>query len=196
MTEMTEVLEDLKITKVGKKDASGEWTWETKVDVLTAISTVGNLREVSRLTKVPLNTIMVWRKQPWYDQLNAEIKQSEREETGSKLQRIVRKAIEKVEDRLENGDWVLNNKTGQVVRKPVGMRDASNVLKDVLDKQIKLETLQIQEKVVVQSVPDLLKTLAAEFAKFNRKQNNKDAIDIPFVELADNAVYEERPQNG
>jgi hypothetical protein len=69
------------------------------------------------------------------------------------------------------------------------MRDASNVLKDVLDKQIKLETLQIQEKVVVQSVPDLLKTLAAEFAKFNRKQN---ATDIPFVEVVDNAIHDQR----
>ena len=187
-------LRDLKLTKVGKKDATGQWTWETKVDVITSISILGNIREVAKQTKVPFETILQWRKQPWYEQLAAEIKQTRREETGSKLDRIVQRAIEKVEDRLENGDFVLNNKTGQIVRKPVGLKDASTVLKDVLDKQIKLETLQIEEKTIQQSVPDILKTLAAEFAKFNKNQAKQHAQTIDYTEVigVSDAIHDER----
>ncbi len=181
-TKPSTTIKDLAIVPKGKKDASGDWTQETRVNAALALTTLGNLREVERLTGVPMATLNLWRKQPWWEQLMAEHKQDERNETSSKLQNIVIKAIDIVEDRLKNGDYILNNKTGQIIRKQVGVKDASNVLKDILDKKIKLETLQMEERVVAQSVPEILKTLATEFAKFNKKQSKELAVDIPFVE--------------
>ena len=56
-------------------------------------------------------------------------------------------------------------------------------MNEVLVNQMKMDKANTETVVTNQSVGDMLKTLAVEFAKFNRKQENKQAIDIEFKEV-------------
>ena len=77
--------------------------------------------------------------------------------------------------------YVLNNKTGEVVRKPVSLKDANQVAKDILGQQISMQRAEHEVKIETDT-KDLLNNLAKEFAKLNRKIKQNSAEDIQFVE--------------
>lgn len=174
----------LEIQKGIKNPANtNEWSWDTKVQVATGITIHGNARLVSKETGVPFDTINSWRKTEWWPQLMSEIKKAKREELSGKMSVAVDKALDIVQDRLEYGDFVLNNKTGEIIRKPVNLKDANKVLTEVINTQIKME----QEEEVVQrqeSTSEILKNLAAEFSKFNRQVAKQTVIDVNFTEVS------------
>jgi hypothetical protein len=157
------------------------YTTEQKYDVLQKIELFGNLREVSRQTSVPYDTLLSWKKQGWYHAMMSDIRSATRSEMSSKMSRIVDKALASVEDRLEKGDYVLNNKTGKITRKPVVLRDVARVASDLLGKQIKLEEINSKEARTDENITDTLEALKQEFAKFNK--NKAEIIDIPFKEV-------------
>jgi hypothetical protein len=169
------------------------WSWDQKVEVATKFMQLGNTRLVSELTEVPYQTIADWRKTDWWSELIDELKQIKRSKTGTKLAEIIEQSIVVVQDRLENGDFVLNNKTGEINRRPVSLRDAAQVTNQLITRQIQME--ELAEKLVNRkdSVKETLHMLAKEFAKFNREQNKKEATTIQYVEVID-AIHDEREE--
>ena len=62
-------------------------------------------------------------------------------------------------------------------------------------QQVMREKEQSQEQVSQISVSEQLKTLAQEFAKWSTKQaSNKEAVDVEFKEVNENAVPKEREE--
>ncbi len=159
------------------------YSTEQKYDILEKIEVFGNLREVSRQSGIPYNTLLSWKKQDWYHAMMADIRAAARAEMASKMTRIVDKALAAVEDRIENGEKILNNKTGKFISKPVVLRDVARVASDLLGKQVKLQELGAKEARTDENMQATLETLKEEFAKFNKK-NKSDAIDIQFKEVA------------
>jgi hypothetical protein len=183
---------ELKLSNINKaKDSSGFFTWEKKIEVVTKYLALGNYRLVSELTKVDYRTIMLWKKEPWWDDLIEEIKKTRTSELSTKLSKIVDRSLEVVADRLENGDVVMNMKTGEFDRKPVSMRDANIVVKDLLNHQLKMEELSSKIEIQKETVQDQLALLAAEFAKWNKAITKQTATTIEFKEKT-NAVHDER----
>jgi hypothetical protein len=88
---------------------------------------------------VPEETIRYWRKQDWWDDTVREIRHSGKVELSSKMKKIVEASIAVIEDRIVNGDFVFDQKTGEVVRKPVNLKDAHKVAIDMVDRQGALE---------------------------------------------------------
>jgi hypothetical protein len=111
----------------------------------------------------------------------------------TKLSKIVDKSLSVIEDRLENGDIILNNKTGDLIRKPVSLKDANSVTKDLLAHQIRVEELTNKMEVQKETVADQLKLLAQEFSKWSRKLVQTNATDVLFKEI-DSAIHEERKE--
>lgn len=175
--------EDLNPAEVGKKH-DGRWTWETKVYAVEVFLETKNLREVVRRVGCSMETLRIWQNSDWWDKTANEINAAKKAGVTTKLGFIIDKAMDKVIDRLENGEEVLNNKTGQLVRKPVSMKDANAVLKDAIDRQIKIEK-EFTEATIQQSVPEILKNIALEFAKFNSKNKQNNATNIEFKEVVD-----------
>lgn len=169
------------------------WSWEQKVEVATLFMQLGNMRLVCEKTDVPYQTILDWRKTDWWPELIDEIKQIKRSKTGTKLAEIIEQSIAVVQDRLENGDFVLNNKTGEINRRPVSLRDAAVVTNNLITRQIQME--ELAEKLVnrKESVKETLAVLAREFAKMNKLQEKAKAETIEFKE-SNNAIYEERQE--
>jgi hypothetical protein len=158
------------------------YSTEQKYDVLEKIETFGNLREVSRQTGVPYETILAWKKQPWFHAMMSDIRSATRAEMSSKMARIVDKALAAVEDRIEKGDHILNNKTGKLGRKPVVLRDVAKVASDLLGKQVKLEEINAKEARTDENITDVLESLKQDFARFNKNKSN--AIDVEFKEIS------------
>jgi hypothetical protein len=173
--------------------SSGRYTWEKKIEVASKYMQLGNMRLVSELTDVNYQTIADWRKTDWWMILIDELKQAKKAKTGQKLAEIIDQSIEVVTDRLENGDWVLNNKTGEMQRRPVSLRDAAQVTNNLITRQIQMEELAEKITTRKETVQETLKVLAGEFAKWNRTQKNKDAETIPYKEIQSGETIEMGP---
>jgi hypothetical protein len=181
-----DIIEARHIVSSFRKDVMGrtsDYTWEQKVLAGERILATQNISEVAREIDIPYATLQYWRGEPWWQKVVEEVRAKERAKRNKKLNAIVELSLETVEDRLLNGEKVLNNKTGQLVSKPVSLRDATNVASTIISEQTRMEALDRTMTVEQEAVVDTLKMLAAEFAKFNRKSK-----------AVDNAIYDEREE--
>lgn len=121
------------------KNENGSWTEKTKNEVIHTYLVTGNLALTARIMDVPEETIRYWRKQDWWDDSVREIRHSGKVELSSKMKKIVEASIAVIEDRIVNGDFVFDQKTGAVVRKPVNLKDVHKVAIDMVDRQGALE---------------------------------------------------------
>jgi len=137
---------------------------DKKIQAVTTYLAVGNSKTVEALTGIPSGTVRKWRTEPWWIEIEGQIREEEALETNAKLKRIVEKSLDLVMDRLENGDIIWNPKTGSVERRPAYLKDLSKVMNDTMDRQDMLRKISgaRQEKPALDGQ---LKLLAEEFAK-------------------------------
>lgn len=162
---------------------------EKRIEAVTHWLALGNLRQVEAITKVSYSNLKLWKTQPWWHELELEIKASRRIQTNTKLSKIVDKALGVVEDRITNGDIRYNQKTGEVERVEVSALTATKIATDLMQRQDALEKISSAEIQLEQThtIQDQLAMLHAEFAKFNKSRT----VDIIAKDVSD-AVYEER----
>lgn len=122
-----------------------------------------------------------------------EIRLIRKSKTGTKLNDIVTTSLELLQDRLENGDWVLNNKTGEMVRRPVSLRDASSMTNALMTRQLQMEELAERMEHRNETVQETLSMLAREFTKMNKQIAKQSAQTIDYVETVD-AVHDQREE--
>lgn len=156
-----------------------------KLESLKLWLVTGNLRVVSASLEIPYKTLQEWRYSTWWAEMASDIKAEGHLQLSNRLKTIAEKALEVTLDRLENGDFMYDQKTGQVIRKQVTMKDAHVVASSLLDKSLKLQDTPMDE-VEKHKVQDTLSALAAAFEQFANK-NRKNVID---VEVSD-AVHDE-----
>jgi hypothetical protein len=154
-------------------------TDSTKVEALKLWMVTGNLKAVSAAMNISYKTLQVWRYSDWWAEMVADIKNEGQIQLSNRLKNIATKAMDVTLDRLENGDWIYDQKTGEMRRKPVAMRDAHRVAESFVDRAVRIDAKPIDE-VVEQKVTDRLISLAETFAKFS--QRKREAIDAVQVE--------------
>jgi hypothetical protein len=86
----------------------------------------------------------------------------------AKLNKVLEKSLAAVEDRLENGEYMYDPRTGDVKRIPAKLRDVHKVTTDIVDKKQQLLKLHIKDEVAQpqQVTADHLVQLAQAFAQF------------------------------
>ena len=159
-----------------------------KMEVVCAYAVSGNARRVSELTRVAEGTVRAWKTTEWWNELMDRIHQEQNEELDVKLTKLVDKAVDQINDRLDNGDYVYDARAGELRRKPVNAKDMAIVTAITLDKRqlLRGEPTARVEKV---SENDKLVRLAAEFKKFaEAKQIESVALRIE----EDNYASQER----
>jgi len=150
------------------------------MDAVNSYLLLGNLALTGRLLNIPEITLRVWKATTWWKDAVVEVKASEKIELSSRIKKLVDASMTVVEDRLSNGDFQYDQKSGTMVRKPVNMKDAHKVSVDLQARQDILE----KSDVVVQTeehVEDKLLALAAKFADMATKkieQNNNAARTV------------------
>ena len=184
----------LRISKINIPHArNASWPVEKKIEAVTTWLALGNLRQVAAVTGVSYGMIKQWRIQPWWKELEAEVVASRRIASATKLSKIVDKSLDVIDDRLANGDFIYNSKSGEIHRKPVTLRDATTAANALMQRAAIIEKMNKDEQVVeaTQTIQEQLQSLALEFAKFNRK-GPVSAENIDFREI-ENSIHEEWP---
>jgi hypothetical protein len=71
---------------------------------------------------------------------------------------------------VERGDFQYDQKTGQMIRKPISARDASVVTRDMIDRRELLQGKKVVEKNNERKMDEKLLKLAEEFSKFAKSK--------------------------
>jgi transposase-like protein len=159
-------------------ETSRSWSDSQKMEAIQSYLLLGNLALTSRILGIPEITLRVWKRTEWWKDTVQEIRTQEKIELSSKMKKIVKASMDVVEDRLINGDFQFDQKTGAVVRKPVNMRDAHKVAVDLADRQDVLERAEKPETTDAGIESRLLK-LAEKFADMATKNiDQRRTIDV------------------
>ena len=175
-------------------ETNKRWSDRQKIEcVTTYLMLGGNIIMTAATTSIPEQTIYQWKKTEWWNTMVNDLKQEERLVLSTKLKKVMEKSWEVVGDRLEHGDWIFDQKKGELVRKPVSLRDAAKVANDSV---ILREKLNMNESFTVHAdqVEDKLAKLAKAFADLAKGINHDTGPveDIAYVEQGeDNAVDDE-----
>lgn len=190
---LSDKLQHVKSPKKGKKE-DGIRRWYSDSEKFEAVKlwlVVGNLPVVAASLNIPLPTLKQWRYSKWWDELVLDIRSEKTLKMSNRLKTIAEKALDITLDRLENGDWIYDQKTGELRRKPVVMRDAMQVANGFLDRHVDLEKKPFEEKAQ-QQVQDRLLALADAFANMSKKTKRIEVMDaIPIEKTSKVDVYEQ-----
>lgn len=169
------------------------WADEQKLEAVKLWLEKGSIAVVSKKLQIPYYTILDWKETTWWKECVDELQNEGRIVLSNKLKRIIEKALLATEERLDNGDYVLNQKTGEQERKPVSIRDTHRAAVDLLKHQYELDKKPI-EAISNQQITAQLQLIAAQFAKMTSQQKTPQitVTDVIFGEETD-AVYD---QNG
>ena len=149
----------------------------------------GNLVQTAAITKVPLPTIKHWKKQPWWKEAVDTFYDDDKQELDAKYQKIVRKALTVMDDRLTNGNFQLDQKTGRILRVPVSLSDSHKVMKDLVDQQQVLRKDKKQEEQQAQvSANETLLKLAKQFADMAKGNVMKDVTPGTTYDMEQTAI--------
>ena len=153
-----------------------------KIEAVTTYLMLGNLSMVSAMLKISINTLKVWKKSEWWKDVERDLRTQEDLQLSKRLQSIVNRSLDVVEDRMENGDFVYDQKTGEMRRKPVSMRDAHKVMMDFSERREELVDRHItNESVSSDKIEQTLKTLADEFARIANQVTSKPSVEVTDV---------------
>ena len=181
-------------------DTNKRWSDAQKLEAVQSYLVLGNISLVARILSIPRITLQVWKASNWWKELIEELRLQEKMELSNKMKNIVNAAHAVVENRLLNGDAVLNQKTGQIVYKPVAMRDAHRVAVDLLNQKNSLDKMNL-EPDQAEGATDKLELLAEKFAEFATKKIEQkldkartiEVMGVVDTEVTD-AIYEEREE--
>lgn len=166
-----------------------------KLEVVQAyLALGGNTSAVSKTLGINVYTIYAWMRTDWWKELIDQIKKQENLTLSTTLKRIIDNSLTVIEERLEKGDYIYNQKTGVLSRKPVSMKDAAKLTTDLIDKRIKIESKE-SFTIAQENIAEKLATLAASFAELaNKPKPQIEVTDVIFAQESVNAVHEERKE--
>lgn len=141
----------------------------------------GNATQAAAFAKIPRTTCVLWQKSNWFPDMLAEVRTEEKLRFSSRLKSIAENSLTAVEDRLANGDVVLDNRTGKFIRREVSLRDAKDLMQAALKEQDRIEKSVVQS-VDSEAVLAKLTTLAASFEALSKKKPSVNVTDVVFVE--------------
>ena len=150
--------------------ATGEWWSDNKkIDAVTSWLVLGNMVLVAATVGVPVGTLRRWKQEAWWTEMVNQIQIESDQELDAKLAKRVDKALDIINDRMENGDFQYDPKTGEFVRKPVSMKDTHKVMTEMIDRRWVMRKEKSQA-VSQEAIGDILKNLATEFAEMAKRK--------------------------
>jgi hypothetical protein len=170
------------------------FTDKEKLNAVCVYAVAGNSRRVAEITGIPEGTIRSWKGTEWWHEAMQKIVVEQDDELGTKLTSLVNKAVDAVNDRLENGNYVYNPKLDKLIRKPVDAKELAIVTAISIDKRQLLRGLPTSRTENITQTERLNK-LSEQFKKFvTAKEVHQvtDETEVEEVEVEEEG-YEEEP---
>lgn len=137
-----------------------------RIEVATAHAMGLSSTMISAATGVKAQTVRVWRMQDWFKDLVEEIRREDDNTVDAKLTNLVTKSLDVITDRLERGDFMYNQKTGEFVRKPLNAQTVNKIADTMFDKRNLLRGKPTSISGKQELITDRLAKLAIEFERF------------------------------
>lgn len=142
------------------------WKMDDRLDAALAWLITGSTVEASKVCGVPDRTIRDWMTKDWWEPVLEEARKAKQKELDAVWTRIIHKAAIEINDRLDNGDSVLN-KNGAVVKLPVKAKDLSFILSVITDKR-NLARGEPTSRRESKTVEESLKVVADRLESFDK----------------------------
>ena len=178
--------------KKTKPHEGGHWSEKKKLEACTLWCAGMGLTQLAIEINVPLATIKLWRASKWWEELSRDIRSDESQKMDAQLTKILDKSLTEIMDRLEQGEYVYDQKTGKIKRAPVKLRDATVAFNSLMDKRqlIRKEPTKITEQ---SNTATQLANLAKQFEQFvTGKPKEEKLVEVvnEFIE-GDTVVQDE-----
>lgn len=151
--------------KKTKPNQPGLWDQKKKIETVTTFLATGNASITSGIVNVPYATVLNWKRQDWWKDVVAQIRSDGALELNARLAKIVDKSISAINDRIDNGEYIYDQKRGQIERVPVKLRDLHRVTTDLIDKQQILQDRENRTLTTETSLEDRLVKIAETFVR-------------------------------
>jgi hypothetical protein len=138
------------------------YTDKEKMEVACTYAVTGNSRRTAEITGYPEGTIRAMKTTEWFHELQSRIIKEQDEELGTKLTQLIDKAVDNINDRLDDGDYFYDAKNEMLKRKPMTGKDVAIVGAILVDKRQLLRG-QPTSRVEKVSQEDVLGKLAEQF---------------------------------
>lgn len=150
---------------------TGQCSREKKIKAAVAYLQVGTFRKAAQIAGIRRQTLMQWvHNTNWWPALIDHLKRHHDDQLESRTTAVINQALDQVEDRVLNGDAVVDSKTGQIHRKPVGGRDMAVIFGTLYDKR---QLMRSQPTSISQSSEgDRLQKLQEQFEQLAEKKAN------------------------
>ena len=145
---------------------NGWWSDKEKYQAVAAYLLMGKITLVAAATRIPEITLRKWKTAQWWKDAIDEIRRSNKIELSGRLTDVVNKTIVQLEDRVQNGDYFFNPKTGKFERKTIKAIEASQITNNLIDKTLILEKQAITEKETDEGLDARLAKLMEEMKRF------------------------------
>lgn len=146
---------------------------ETKVQAISLYMSTSSTTKVAEALNIPVDLVHWWMKSPWWQEAWDKLRKQKQLELDSLLTRTIHKAVADLNDRLENGDYKLNARTGELNRVPVGAKDIAVTLAIIYDKRALIRgeatAIRAESKATLES-------LESKFKDFAIQLKEKDVI--------------------
>lgn len=182
-----------KIIRTDKKRPgnNGWWSDKERYQAVSTYLVVGKLSLTAAATGIPEDTLKRWHLQPWWKEYQAEILKSSKIELNSKIMKVINKSMAVLEDRLENGDFFFNPKTGAFERRGVSANVANKIANDLISKNVLMDKIITEESKQDEGLDERLQKLKDEMLRFARSKDITGESNVVSVEPIQESVQEE-----
>ena len=186
-------MKDKRLPRRGVDSKWKHWSDGQKLEAVQTYLMLGSPRMVSAALKIPLPTLNLWRSSSWWKDLESELKIQDELQLSTRLKKIAERSFAVVEDRLEHGNFVFDQKTGSIRRIPVPLKDAHKVAMESIQQQelIANKHVEIANDGQIMDKLEQLATKFAEMATDKFKQIKDETRTVDMVEDVTDAVHDE-----
>ena len=172
---------------------NGWWSDKHRTKAVATYLSTGNMKLTSAMENIPYATLMRWKAEPWWKEITQQLQDEDNLAMDAKVKKILEKSFEAVEDRLENGDFLYDSKTGTVKRVPAKLRDVQKVTSDLFDRRLQLQKQKNPTKSDEIGVADRLTKIAEQFAALALGKRVEEKVVNEYIEGEfEHAIHAER----
>lgn len=143
----------------------GNWSEKKKMEALGVFIATGSVTMAATQCNIPFETVKSWSKKDWWKDKIKEIQNEDYEKLDAKLTKVIDKALDSVMDRIENGEYMYDPKTGKTKIMPAKLRDLNTAFNSLMDKRqlIRKQPTKIVEQATTAAI---LQNVADQFTQF------------------------------
>ncbi|MEB3214055.1 MAG: hypothetical protein VKL39_22090 [Leptolyngbyaceae bacterium] len=176
------------VTKRGKHDRNKHWSNEVKYAAVEMFLKTGNMKEVEHQLNIPYITLKYWKKSAWWDEYTRAIKGEEDLKIATKVSELLEKALRKIGDRIEEGDFQYDPQSGELVRVPVKAQVLNAITANLGKQRLELNNQPTEHQMHDKDATNAkLQELASAFAAFVGNKAKpmvvKDIVDAEYEQL-------------